>query len=116
MSADASFRIFEGESVTSTVTLNKTTLTLTEGGSETLTATVLPDNVANKNVTWASSDPSVATVDDGKVTAVKAGTATISVTTADGAMTATCIVTVLGETSLSITLTGTTLHYEIENL
>lgn len=76
------------------VTLNKTALSLKAGASETLTATVAPSNAANKNVTWKSSNTAVATVSGGKVTAVKAGTATITVTTADGNKSATCTVTV----------------------
>ena len=80
-------------SVTS-VSLNKSTLTLTEGDSETLTAAVYPDNATNKNVTWTSSNPSVATVSDGTVKALKAGTATIKVTTVDGAKTVECQVAV----------------------
>ncbi|MBQ4066698.1 MAG: Ig domain-containing protein [Clostridia bacterium] len=77
------------------VTVDPATLTLTEGDSLTLTATVAPDNAANKTVIWASSDPAVATVDaNGKVTAVAAGTATITATTEDGGKTATCAVTV----------------------
>ena len=54
------------------VSINKTTLSLTEGGSETLTATVAPDNATNKVVTWSTSDNNIANVSDGKVTAVKA--------------------------------------------
>mgnify|MGYP002510661414 CR=1 FL=1 len=77
------------------VTLDKTTLSLEAGEEETLTATVEPTNATNKTVAWSSSDDTVATVDtNGKVTAVKAGTATITVTTADGNKTATCAVTV----------------------
>ena len=77
------------------VTLNTETLELFTGGSATLTATVEPSDAANQNVTWASSDTSVATVDAaGKVTAVGAGTATITVTTVDGGKTAACTVTV----------------------
>ena len=77
------------------VSLDKTELSLTVGDTETLTATVAPANAANQSVTWASSAPSVATVDAaGKVTAVGAGTATITVTTVDGGFTATCAVTV----------------------
>ena len=77
------------------VTLDKTTLSLTEGESATLTATVAPADATNKAVTFTSSDTSVVTVDNnGKVTAVKAGSATITVTTADGGKTATCAVTV----------------------
>ena len=81
------------------VTLNKNTLELYTGGSENLTATVAPDNATNKTVTWSSSDETVATVDNkGNVTAVKAGTATITVKTADGGKTATCTVTVTDKT------------------
>ena len=77
------------------VSLDKTSLELTEGNTAQLTATVLPDNATNKNVTWSSNAPGVATVDSsGKVTAVAPGTATITVTTADGGKTATCVVTV----------------------
>ena len=77
------------------VTLNKTTLKLGKGTSETLTATIAPTNATNKKVTWASSNPAVATVDaSGKVTGVANGTATITVTTEDGGYTATCAVEV----------------------
>lgn len=87
------------------VTLNKATLSLIAGASETLTATVAPADATNKKVTWKSSDAAVATVDaNGKVTGVKAGTATITVTTEDGAKTATCKVTV------TIPVTGVTLN------
>ena len=77
------------------VKLNKETLELFTDGSETLTATVEPGNATNKNVTWSSSDETIATVDNnGTVTAVGAGEATITVTTEDGTFTATCKVTV----------------------
>ena len=77
------------------VTLNKTSTSLYVGDTETLTATVEPSDATNKNVTWESSNTSVAAVDaTGKVTAIGAGTATITVTTEDGAKTATCTVTV----------------------
>ncbi len=66
------------------VSLDKTSLTLTEGGSDTLNATVTPDNATNKTVTWESNNTSVATVENGKVTAHSAGTAAITVKTADG--------------------------------
>lgn len=78
------------------VSLDKTTLTLAVNDTGKLTATVTPDNATNKNVTWKSSNTSVATVSaDGTVTAKNAGTATITVTTADGGKTATCTVTVV---------------------
>ena len=76
------------------VKLNKSTLTLTEGDIEKLTATVYPDDATNKNVTWASSNTSVATVNNGTVNALSAGTTTIKVITTDGAKTAACQVTV----------------------
>ena len=77
------------------VTLDKTELTLTEGETETLTATVRPDNADNRKVTWSSDKTEVATVDGaGRVTAVKAGEATVTVTTEDGGKTASCKVTV----------------------
>ena len=88
------------------VTLNKTALTLTEGESETLTATVKPDNATNKTVTWTSSDSTVATVDaNGKVTAVKEGTAKITAKAGD--KTAECTVTVNAEEeNVSVTIDG----------
>lgn len=77
------------------VSLNKGSLTLNVGESETLTATITPDNATDKSLTWESSDTSIATVDtSGTVTAVAQGTATITVTTADSGKTATCTVTV----------------------
>ena len=77
------------------VSLNKTSTSIAKGSSETLTATVSPSEATNKNVTWSSSVPSVATVSSsGVVTAVSAGTTVITVTTEDGGFTATCTVTV----------------------
>ena len=77
------------------VSLDKTSLELTEGDKATLTATVLPDNATNKNVSWTSSDEKVATVSAaGEVTAIAHGKATITVTTEDGNKTAKCEVTV----------------------
>ena len=77
------------------VSISKTTITLVEGDSETLSVTVSPSTATNKSVSWSSSRPDVATVDeDGKVTAVKAGAASITVITTDGSKTAKCDVTV----------------------
>ena len=79
----------------SNVTLDKTTITLSDGQTAKLTATVTPEDADNKNVSWSSDNTAVATVAaDGTVTAVKAGTAKITVTTVDGGKTATCTVTV----------------------
>lgn len=74
------------------VTLNKYSLNFIEGESETLTATVMPVNATDKSVVWSSSNTLVATVDNGLVTAVKEGSATI--TAAAGGKTANCTVTV----------------------
>ena len=76
------------------VSLSKTALTLAKGGSETLIATVAPDDAANKTVLWSSTDASVVTVSSGKVTAVKAGMALIVARTEDGNHIAVCTVTV----------------------
>ena len=77
------------------VTLNRNTLELAIDASETLIATITPANATNRDVTWSSSNTAVATVNaNGLVTAVAGGTTTITVTTADGGRTATCVVKV----------------------
>lgn len=78
------------------ITLDKTEGILTVGGSVTINATVTPDNVTNASVNWSSSDESVATVDSsGKVTAVSAGSATITATSeSDGDVSADYALTV----------------------
>ena len=87
----------------SQITLNKTSTSISVGNSETLTATVAPENAANKALKWASSDEDVATVaPDGTVTAVKVGTATITATATDGSgKSAVCTVTVTGDATPS---------------
>ena len=95
------------------VSLDKANLELTEGETAQLTATVLPDKATNKNVTWSTSNASIATVDaNGEVTAVSAGTATITAT-ADG-KSATCTVTVTADTvpvtGVSLNKTSTSLY------
>ena len=99
-----------GEPVQS-VGLNKTELALEVGKTGTLEAKVEPSDATNKNVTWSSSNPEFATVANGTVTAVSAGEATITVTTADGGKTATCKVTVKPQnvlvTAISVPSTAT---------
>ena len=94
------------------VSLNKTGLTLEKGKSETLTATVSPSDATDKTVSWKSSNTSVVTVDqNGRVTAVNAGSAVITVTTKDGSKTATCNVTVvIPVTSVSLNKTELTIE------
>ena len=89
------------------VTLDKSTLSLEEGATDNLVATVAPSTATNKAVSYASSNTDVATVDgNGQVTAVASGTANIEVTTEDGGKTATSTVTV---TAKQIPVTGVTL-------
>jgi uncharacterized protein YjdB len=101
------------------VTVTPTTLTLDVGNTATLTATVLPANADNKTVSWSTNAPAIATVDTatGKVTAVAAGQATITVTTQDGGKTATCAVTVNTSTGPvpveGVTISPASLSFEI---
>jgi len=88
------------------VTLDQTALTITVGETATLTATVDPEDATNKAVTWSSSKNSVATVSNGTVTGVSAGTATITVKTRNGSKTDTCEVTVTSSTTSAITYTA----------
>ena len=92
------------------VSLNEPTLelTLTIKDSEQLIATIAPVDATNKNVNWSSSDNKVATVsEEGVVTAITVGEATITVTTADGGKTASCEVTV-NAINYTVTVTGGT--------
>lgn len=81
------------------VSLNASSGELTIGGQTTLTATVSPADASNKAVTWSSSAPNVASVSNGVVTAIAPGSATITVTTADGGFTAEYALTVKAATS-----------------
>lgn len=110
----ASITVNEGTAGTKPVTvvsLNKASTTIVEGGTETLTATVSPEDATNKAITWSSSDASVASVADGVVTAHKVGTATITVKTVDGGKTATCEVTVTAKPAQTIIAADVTATY-----
>ena len=85
------------------VLLDHSVVLLTVGKSQKLTATVMPDNAPDHSVKWKSSNPDVAEVVDGVVTAKAPGTATITVTTEVGGRTATCDVRVLSEKYISMT-------------
>ena len=96
------------------VSLDKTDLSLTEGDTYQLSATVSPSNATNKTVSWKSSATSVATVSsNGLITAIAQGSATITVTTEDGGYSASCRVTVnkktISVTGVSVSPTSLTL-------
>ena len=92
------------------VSLDKGTISLFTGESETLTAMVVPVTATDKSVTWESNNANVATIDNGTVTAVGAGNATITVTTQDGGKTDTCTVTVTDKT-YAISADATVLNF-----
>ena len=90
------------------VTVNPTTASIAVNATSQLTATVAPSNATNKSVTWTTSNSTIATVSTtGLVTGKAAGSAIITVTTVDGAKTATCAVTV---TSTNVSVTGVTVN------
>lgn len=87
----------------SSITLSATSATLNKGENLTLTAAITPSDATDKSITWASSDVTVTTVNEnGEVTAVGPGTATITATAADGSgVSATCAVTVHEQVTIS---------------
>lgn len=87
----------ENETAVNGVTLNSEELTMYKGKSASLKATVTPDTALNKEVTWTSSNESVATVNNGLVSAISEGTTVITVKTSEGGYTATCAITVIAE-------------------
>ena len=109
----------DGISATCNVTVNAATvdvtgieltpdnLTLTEGDTYTLSATILPNNATNQAINWSSNMPSVATINNGVVTAISEGAATITATTAEGRYTATCNITVTPSPRYTITFATT---------
>lgn len=115
-SASCTVTVSTANVAVTSVTLDKTSLDLAVNGTYTLKATVAPNNASNREVTWSSSDATVAKVEgEGKVTALKDGTATITVTAKDDSeKTASCKVTVsnvsaitLDKTSLELAVNGT---------
>ena len=111
----AIFQEYVGGSTNTNVNVTGVSLDVTNGKinvgeSGYLTATVTPSNATNKNVTWKSSNTSVATVNsNGLVTGVKAGSCVITVTTADGGYTASCNLTV-ESTTTTVAVTGVSLN------
>ena len=113
-SASCTVTVKQKEIAITGIGLNKSTTSLTEGESETLTATIAPSNATgDKTVKWSSSNGAVAAVDsNGKVTAKKAGTAVITVTSSNG-KTAGCTVTVKQK---EIAITGISLNKSTTSL
>jgi uncharacterized protein YjdB len=97
-------RVFHRDYFVESVSLNRSSLSLELGTTDSsLTATVLPSTAANRNYTWSSSNPAVATVSNtGQITVVSLGTTTITVTTDDGGFTATCTVIVTKRSGLAV--------------
>lgn len=91
-STTCSVTVGKGAVSVTAITLNKSELSLIEGESETLVATVLPDDATDKSVTWSSSNSGVASIDKGKVTALNEGETTIIAKA--GVFSASCIVSV----------------------
>ena len=103
------------------VTLNKTTTEINKGLTETLIASVRPNTAEDKSIAWSTSDSAVATVNNGVITAVGCGNATITVTTTDGGYTAQCATSVINPlTNISLNKnligisTGDTYQLEVE--
>ena len=115
--AECSVNVVEKTYAVESVSLNRDEISLVEGESETLTAKVLPENATNKNISWSVADDKIATVDDGKVTAVKAGETKVTVTTEDGGKTAECKVKVTAKTVSvqSVTLDKESLEMGVED-
>jgi len=96
-----------GTTVTVTgVSLNSTTLSLLVDSTYTLTATVSPSNATDKTVTWTSSNPAIATIANGKITALAAGVVTITAKAGD--KTVTCTVTITANSNTQINADGKT--------
>lgn len=77
------------------ISLNQSSLTIVEGYTDTISASIKPENATNQNVLWSSNNKNVATVENGMITAVTPGTAVIIATAEDGGQIATCIVNVV---------------------
>jgi len=99
------------------ITVSPTTANLVVGDTETITHTIAPLGATNQTVTWTTNNPAIATVDaDGVITAVAPGTATITVTTADGNHTATVVVTVTAAATVPAAPTGLTATAGVEQV
>ncbi|MDN5213132.1 Ig-like domain-containing protein [Fulvivirgaceae bacterium BMA12] len=96
-----------GTDPVSGVSVSPTTVSLAQGQTASLIATVAPPTAANKSVTWSSDNAAVATVSaSGLVTALSQGNATITVTTVDGGFTATSAITVTASSIINLNPTN----------
>ena len=109
----ASCKVIVNPTLVTSISLDKTDIELEVTQTATLTATVIPSNATDQTVIWTTSDASVATVSNGVVTAVKAGTATITATA--GGYSATCVVTVEAKEEPEEPLTAGK-YYKIKNV
>ena len=111
---DNTFKVVFEETRVASITFNKTAISIYVGDYNTITATIAPESALNKTINWTSSNKDVATVDDeGKVTGVAKGTATITAAAEDGSgVSATCTVTVtdVPENSEIATIDGHEVH------
>jgi len=97
------------------VSLNTNTASVSKGRTLQLTATVMPTNASNKNLTWSSSNTNVATVSNtGLVTAKELGNTNVTVTTVDGSFTATASITVTAPAA-STSITGSFYNSTLDN-
>lgn len=94
------------------VSVVPTVATLYIGGTTTVTPVIEPALATDKTVTWATSNPSIVTVDNGVITAVGVGDATVTVTTVDGGFTADVAVTVQAKATVTVTGTDDTTTYD----
>ncbi len=98
------------------VSLSETSIKLGVGEEATLVATILPADATDKNVIWSSSDESIVTVDEGIVTAVDIGKATITVSTISGNKTAECDIAVEGLEFSEIVENGKVVAYSVTGI
>ncbi len=83
------------------ITLNKSKTSIVIGNTETLNATISPDNASNKSITWSSSNEKIASVSNGIITPKRTGKVTITALNSDGSIKASC----------EVTITGTRIHF-----
>ena len=105
------------EILVSSITLNNSTIELDKGSTATLSATIAPSNATIKNIVWTSSNPQIATVDQsGKVTALSAGTATITAMDNDGSNVSASCQVVVKEVETKITLSQTEANLPVNDV